>query len=216
VHHDPAYERDVDPILETLLADAPPGPRLDLGCGDGRLLQRFSSIGVDSSKELVRCADPDRAVVADVVCLPFADRHWAVAYAVLVLEHLGSVTGFFTEAARVTSAGGALVLVINHPIYTAPGSGPFLDPEDGEVLWRWGTYLSPGSTQEPGAGDRVEFHHRSMADLLSEAASAGWDLDRAIERALSPAGDPLLAAQSEVPRLLGVRWIRRTGTGVDG
>jgi SAM-dependent methyltransferase len=215
VGEDPAYRRDVDPLLEALLDGAPEGPRLDIGCGDGRLLDQFAAFGVDSSLDLVRGGESRRTVIADLARLPFAEAQWSVSFVVLVVEHLAEVGQFFTEAARVTASGGVLALVVNHPIYTAPGSGPFLDPEDGEVLWRWGSYLTPGSTREPAGSGSVEFHHRSMADLLSAAAAAGWQLERVIERALTPDGDALLEAQAHVPRLLGLRWARAPQTTVE-
>lgn len=205
---DLAYVRDVDPLLATLL-EGLAGPSLDLGCGEGRLLGRHGAVGVDVSLDLARqAAERAPTAVADVRCLPFADGKWESAYAVLVLEHLEEVGGFFAETARVVAGGGALAVVLNHPVYTAPGSGPFVDPDDGEVLWRWGSYLSAGRSTEPAGETSVVFHHRPLQELLNAAAMSGWALDLLLERALTPAGDPLLAAQIEVPRLLGIRWRR--------
>jgi len=206
VQSDLAYERDVDPLLVSTLGDLPDGPILDLGCGDGRLLGRFGATGVDASFDLVKAAAPGTVVVADVGRLPFSADQWRAAYAVLVLEHLSDPAPFFEEASRVVAPGGVLAIVVNHPIYTAPGSGPFLDPEDGEVLWRWGAYLEQGVTKEPAGADVVVFHHRSLGDLLTAAANAGWRLERLLEKSLTPAGDALLQAQQHVPRLLGIRW----------
>jgi SAM-dependent methyltransferase len=206
VESDPAYARDVDPLLVSTLGSLSDGPVLDLGCGDGRLLTRFGATGVDASLDLAREADRGTVVVADVGRLPFATGQWQAAYAVLVLEHLTDPAPFFAEAARVVTSGGVLGVVVNHPIYTAPGSGPFLDPDDGEVLWRWGGYLERGATKEPAGSDVVVFHHRPLGVLLTAAAGAGWRLATMLEKALQPAGDPLLEAQQDVPRLLGIRW----------
>ena len=82
---------------------------------------------------------------------------------------------------RAVRPGGVLALVANHPAYTAPGSGPLVDPDDGEVLWRWGPYMEEGTTEEPAGEGTVVFHHRSLARLLSAAAAAGWCLDRLVE-----------------------------------
>jgi hypothetical protein len=107
--------------------------------------------------------------------------------------------------------GGVLALVANHPAYTAPGSGPLVDTEDGEVLWRWGPYMEEGSSEEPAGGGSVVFHHRSLGVLLTTAAGAGWRLERLVEHGVGEqraAEDPLLAAQQQIPRLLAVRWLR--------
>ena len=206
---DPVYARDVDPLLEELLDGVGPGSTIDLGCGDGRLLGRHAAVGVDRSTDLVSAAARrGSAVVADVGCLPFATGAWIAAYAVLVLEHVADPVPLFAETARIVAPGGILAIVVNHPVYTAPGAGPFVDPADGEVLWRWGAYLQRGAAAEPAGGDSIVFHHRPLGDLLTTAASAGWQLERLVEHSLDPAGDALLAAQTDVPRLLGARWKR--------
>ncbi len=86
---DPAYGSDVDPLLTELLEGVGINSTLDLGCGDGRLLQHHGALGVDASRDLVRvAATRGPAVVADVRLLPFANDAWSAAYAVLLLEHI--------------------------------------------------------------------------------------------------------------------------------
>jgi hypothetical protein len=82
---------------------------------------------------------------------------------------------------------------------------------DGEVLWRWGSYLVDGSSVQPAGDGRVVFHHRSMARLLSAAAASGWALQELEEAALGPAAivrEPGYAGQEGIPRFLAVRWLR--------
>ena len=134
------------------------------------------------------------------------------ALAVLVLEHLPDGLGLFAAVAAAVRPGGVLALVANHPAYTAPGSGPLVDPEDGEVLWRWGPYMEGGTSTEPAGEGTVTFHHRSLGVLLTAAAAAGWSLESLVEHGVGDgraAADPLLGAQRQIPRLLAVRWVRR-------
>jgi hypothetical protein len=134
------------------------------------------------------------------------------AYAALVLEHLEGMEELFEGVAEVVRPGGVLAVVCNHPAFTTPGSGPVVDPEDGEVLWRWGRYLERGRSRQPAGQGSVVFHHRPLGDLLSAAAGAGWCLERAVERGVGRARatqDPLLSVQQHIPRLLGLRWRNR-------
>lgn len=216
VASDPAYRDEVLPLALEMLRPERDRLYLDLGCGDGRLLDAVAAagaraVGVDASATLAataRVAGP--VVVGRIPDLGFlGDSSVDGVAVVLVLEHLEETGHVFAEAARVTRPGGVLALVVNHPLLTAPGSGPLLDPEDGEVLWRWGDYMGDGFTDEPAAEGSVRFHHRPLAALLTTAARAGWSLEELAERSVGPeraASDPLLTAQDQVPRLLGARW----------
>jgi len=216
---DPAYGDEVMPLALDILQPESGRRYLDLGCGEGRLMRAIGGAGAavfgcDISGRLARLAS---RLGPSVVCrLP--DLGWVKAgsfdgaYAVLVLEHIGDAAAFFDGVGSVVRGGGVLALVVNHPAFTAPGSGPVVDSMDGEVTWRWGEYLEHGSTEEPAGKNQVVFYHRPLDWLLNTAADAGWGLNRLVERGIAPERadrDPLLDRQRHVPRLLGVRWIRR-------
>lgn len=215
VADDPVYREDVGPMLERLLVgDAE--PVLDLGCGEGQWLRHMvaerSVFGVDSSLKLLRRATRD----APVLLARLPDLRWArsgsagAAVSVFVLDLIEEHRRFFSETARVVESGGSLVVIINHPAFTAPGSGPFMDP-DFDVFWRWGSYLTEGSSEVPAGSGAVEMYHRSTAEILTAAADAGWILSEMIEAPLGPAAikrEPSYAGQEGIPRFLGVRWRR--------
>lgn len=217
VEDDPAYDGDVHPILAELL-DGTTGVALDLGCGEGQGMRLVGGevIGTDLSMALLERALASAPVVQ--AKLPsigwLSDDSAGRAFSVYLLDLIPDEAAFFAEAARVVRPGGHLVVVINHPVFTAPGSAPFLD-EDGKTFWRWGTYLQPGSSTEPAGEGTVEFFHRPMADILTAAASAGWSLERLVERGLSEqtiARIPGYIGQEHVPRLAGFRWRNTTDT----
>lgn len=205
---DPAYESVVTPALVDILEPLPEMSYADLGCGEGRVARSVeglgsSVIGVDITIDLVWDAGVS-GLVADLAATPFRDDTLDGAFSVLVLEHLESHSPFFREAARVVRPGGVLAIVSNHPVWTAPDSTPIQD-DDGEVLWRPGEYFSHGATDVEVGGGVVRFHHRSMSEILTSAADAGWGLEKMIER---PHHE--FEAQSDIPRLLACRW-RLTG-----
>ena len=213
---DPAYPLDVVPMLEVLVPSEP-GLVLDIGCGDGHLAPHVGDrlVGFDRSERLARAAASRMPVVVgrapDLDC--FRTQVFDGAVSVYLLDLLADDPAFFRACARVIREAGWLVVVINHPVYTAPGSAPLID-EDGEVLWRWGRYFDRGATDEPVGVETVRYEHRSVADLLSAAADAGWRLETMVERPLSSATIeriPGAFGQDRIPRLLGVRWRSASG-----
>ena len=201
---DPAYEEVVTPLLLEVLSPRPGELALDIGCGEGRVMRTLqargaSIVGVEASRELATRAGPG-TVVAEVPPLPIGDDTVDHAYMVLVLEHLPDHRAVFEEAARVVRPGGRLAVVMNHPVWTAPGSTPIAD-SDGETLWRPGGYFTEGVSRIPAGEGTVVFHHRTMAVILDTAADAGWSLQRMEER---PHHE--LSGQEGIPRLLACRW----------
>jgi SAM-dependent methyltransferase len=212
---DPAYDDDVLPLLLEVF-EAPPGPVLDVGCGEGRVMRALGApiVGTDAAAALL-----ERACTAGpVVKSRLPGLGWlrpgslSGSVVVLVLEHIADTPRLFTELHRVAAPGGTLTAVMNHPAFTSQGAGPIVDVTDGEVLWRWGTYFSQGTSEEPAGATKVTFHHRPLGQLLTEAAGAGWGLETLKEQPLSPATVarlPSLVGQEHMPRLAGVRWRRR-------
>lgn len=219
IEDDPTYREEVIPLAADMLAPQTGQVMLELGCGEGQVMRAVASrgasvIGCDLNLELLRLAREGGPVVR--ARLP--DLTWVRAgsldacLAVLTLEHLPDPRQVFEAAARAVRPDGVLAAVMNHPVFTAPGSGPVVDLADGEVLWRWGRYLGEGSTREPAGEQSVTFHHQALGEFFTTAARAGWNLEVVVERAVGERAaldDPLLGRQREVPRLLGVRWRRR-------
>lgn len=216
---DPSYADVVTPLLVDLLAPTTASQYLDVGCGEGRVMGAVAAVGgvvmgLDLAPDLLGVAAASGPVVRWKLptLTPLTDASFDGAYVVLVLEHIEDHETLLLELARVVRPEGCLVVVVNHPLFTAPESAPIQD-EDGEVLWRPGAYFGSGWTDEPAGEGTIRFHHRPMADLLTAAAAAGWCLQRLVE--LGPteaqiARHPALEAQRHIPRLLGARWIKRS------
>jgi SAM-dependent methyltransferase len=217
LNSDPAYEEEIAPQLLGLLAPERGRTYLDLGCGNGRMMRKVAAtgarvVGCDLNVALLRQAKAPvvKAVLPDLSWV--RSRSLDGAYLGLVLEHLADEGALFQAASQAVRQGGVLALVINHPIWTAPGSSP-IEQEGGEVLWRPGRYFGRGHSDEPAGRQKVRFYHRTVATLLTSAAIAGWDLQRVEEAGISPAAvarTPAYVGQEEIPRVLGLRWLLRT------
>jgi len=210
---DPAYEEVVTPMLLDILRPEPGALYLDLGSGEGRVMRAVQEQGglvhgVEMNQVLAsRSGTIGPTIIARLPHLSFLRPNvYDGAYCVLVLEHVPDHHGFFSAAARVVKSGGTLSLVINHSVWTAPGSTPITD-SDGEVLWRAGAYLSEGFSDEPAGEATVRFHHRPISSLLNAAAGSGWSLERMVEIPYHELGD-----QAGIPRLLAIRWMRQSRT----
>ncbi len=211
VRDDPAYSDDVHPLLDDLVSGTS-GPAIDLGCGEGQGMRFVGHpvVGTDLSIRLL----VEASRTAPVVQARLPDMAWVrpnsfnLAYSVYLVDLIADHRTFFAETARIVRPGGHLVVVVNHPVYTAPGSAPLLDT-DGETLWRWGRYFVEGSAPEPAGHATIEFHHRPVAELLTAAAAAGWSLEVMMERGLSSrtiARFPEYVGQENIPRLAGFKW----------
>jgi SAM-dependent methyltransferase len=201
---DPAYEEVITPLLLDVMVVVPGERYLDLGAGEGRVASEVSRLGgevvaLDVNGALLGLTHLP-SVIGLLPVLPFTDDSFDGAYATLVLEHLSEIDELIHEVARVVRVGGTLAVVMNHPVWTAPGSTPIED-DYGEVLWRPGEYFAPGQTAVPAGEREVVFHHRPLADLLEPAAAGGWSLERFVER---PHHDQ--AADPGMSRLLACRW----------
>jgi SAM-dependent methyltransferase len=209
VADDPAYEQVVTPLLFEVLDPRAGETYIDLGCGEGRVLQSVRDagsevIGVELAPGLARrSGEIAPTVIGELPDLSFfRDSSVNGAYCVLVIEHIEDLAGFFRSVAETVRSGGVFAMVANHPIWTAPDATPISDSDDGEVYWRPGDYFSEGGYNDEPAGDStVRFLHRSMAELLNTAADAGWSLEKMVEQPHHEFED-----QSGIPRLLACRW----------
>lgn len=215
VADDPVYQDDVGPVVERLFRGTL-DPILELGCGEGQWLRslqsRTGSFGTDASHLLLtRAREAAPVVRSELPELGWVrSRAIGAAVSLFVLDLIEDHERFFTEAARVVVSGGSLVVIINHPVFTAPDSGPFMDPYF-DVFWRWGSYLEMGSSEVPAGSEKIVMYHRSVAELLTSAARCGWSLEEMIETPLGPAAierEPSYAGQEGIPRFFGVRWRR--------
>jgi ubiquinone/menaquinone biosynthesis C-methylase UbiE len=115
--------RRLDALVE--LASPSPGERvLEVGCGGGHVLQRFSGVrrtGVDLSEGMIRRSrarlGPDVTLLrASAEQLPFDDGEFDIVVCTEVLEHVPDPAAVIAELTRVAAKGGRVVVSIPNEV----------------------------------------------------------------------------------------------------
>jgi demethylmenaquinone methyltransferase/2-methoxy-6-polyprenyl-1,4-benzoquinol methylase len=119
-------------VATAAVAQAPPGPVLDLATGTGdfafalrEAYPRRFVVGADFSEAMLRHADVKRKargqggvalLAADALALPFADRTFACVTSAFLLRNLADLEAGLAEMRRVTLPGGLVAaLEITRP-----------------------------------------------------------------------------------------------------
>jgi len=119
------------------------------------------------------------AVQADARALPFASGSFDVAFTAYgALPFVPDTARVHQEVARVLRPGGRWVFAVTHPVRWAFPDDP---GEGGLVATR--SYFDRRPYVELGASGAVLYaeYHRTLGDVVSELASAGFALDRLVE-----------------------------------
>jgi SAM-dependent methyltransferase len=113
-------------LVERRLPSGAPVRALDVGCGDGRLDAMLEPLGelhgVDVSPEMVATAAESVPhgcfQVADGTHLPFADGAFDLTFTICALHHVEPLDrpSYMQELARVTRAGGLVVVFEHNPV----------------------------------------------------------------------------------------------------
>jgi len=132
----PTYEAgnaltELERGLVEKLGPSPEGRRLlDAGCGTGWRLRNAGAaraVGVDLSPEMLAQGRGNSELAsvefleADVCALPFQDAEFDLVWCRLVIGYVPDLGQAFRELARVTRAGGAVVVTDFHPEALATG-----------------------------------------------------------------------------------------------
>ena len=92
----------------------------------------------------------------------------------LVIEHLDPFEPAIQEMARVLAPGGRCLLLLNHPLLQAPGSGWIDDHILEEQYWRVGPYLrDDASVEEVAPGVNLPFMHRPLSRYVHVMGDVG-------------------------------------------
>lgn len=123
---------------------------LDLGCGNGRLIQVFGKeinyIGADVSEKLLEIAKKlhpknNFVLIKNPLILPFPDESFDKVFCLSVLHHIPTEKyqlQYLNEIKRILIPGGKLILTVwNMPEKTKDIFYPFTDPEKNIKIERY-------------------------------------------------------------------------------
>jgi 2-polyprenyl-3-methyl-5-hydroxy-6-metoxy-1,4-benzoquinol methylase len=121
------FERTLDELLGRA---APPASLLDVGCGEGVLVQKWAQrypqariVGIDLEAADIQAGWAQHQApnleyrINKAERLPFADGEFGVATAIEVLEHVPDPAHTVAEMARVARGGHVLVSVPREPLW---------------------------------------------------------------------------------------------------
>ncbi len=153
------FERDLDELFEL----ASPGSLLDVGCGEGVLVQRWAArlgsgrvVGIDLEEESIQAGWRERQApnleyrVMEAENLPFAENEFELASAIEVLEHVPDPEHTVSEMARCAERH-LLVSVPREPLWR------MLNMARGAYWTAWGN--TPGHLNH--------WSRRAFVELLS-------------------------------------------------
>ena len=129
--------------------------------------------------------------------MPFKSEQFDAVICSMVLEHVESLLEAVSEIARILEKGGTLLIIMNHPVFQSPGSGPVtLENHDPDVIWGIGDYLTETSELEKISPDLdVLYAHRTLSTYFNALSRENLMIQNVIEK-------PLSSGLSGIPELL--------------
>jgi SAM-dependent methyltransferase len=202
------------PAFQRLLPVPLTGRRiLDLGCGLGyfareaRARGAASVLGVDISDRMLshaRSQGDDAAITYVRSTLeafePDAAR-FDLVVSMLALHYIADYAAVVRRVARCLVPGGRFALSVEHPIYTASGTGDwYRDPDGRPVHWPVDRYRDEAERRTNWIVDGVVKYHRTIETYVNTLLEAGLTLARLEE----PEAESL-ALLAKRPELRGER-----------
>jgi SAM-dependent methyltransferase len=204
------------PTVARLLPELDGRDVVDLGCGFGAFARWAAENGarVDafdlSRRMLARAAEltPVGAAInyqrADLDELELRAAVYDVAYSALTLHYLSDLPRLLAMVHRALRSGGSLVLIVEHPVYSAPTTIEFQEL-DGRRIWPLDRYGEEGARRRDWLAPAVRKQHRTFGTWINSLVDAGFTVQRVIDWRPSPeqiADQPRLAEEVDRPMFL--------------
>jgi SAM-dependent methyltransferase len=188
------YHRNVILPAALRMLDPQPGESvIDVCCGQGVLVKPLLDAGVgkftgvDASRRLIESAkarhgaDPRVSLTVTDACKPgsWADGKNDAATCLMAVHDVPDTVGLFSNIANSLRPDGRAVVIFMHPCFRIPKKSHWGWDGDQKIQFRrldsYGKPLEIPITTHPGkgSGEQTVFHHRPLADLLTDLGKGG-------------------------------------------
>lgn len=171
---------------------------LDLGCGYGWHCRYAANqgakevLGIDLSRRMIEQAREKNSGpgITYRVCgleeYEYPEEEFDCVISNLVMHYLRDLGGIFHKIFRTLKPGGAFLLNMEHPVFTAGVGQEWVYGEDGRPLyWPVDQYFMPGERMTRFLGQEVKKEHHTLTQILGGLLRAGFEI-RAVEEAMPP------------------------------
>lgn len=185
----------VAPNLLRIVDLKPEESLLELGCGQGYFIEKFSAIsrnltGVDLGKELIEIAHK-RFVHAKFLVGNAEDqkilhgKKFDAITIVLAIQNMKDLSAVVKNLSRLLKDGGRVIVVLNHPAYRIPQKTSWaMDSENKIQYRRVDAYMSETETKidmTPGSKDKKVYtmsYHRPLQVYSKAFAKEGFAITK--------------------------------------
>lgn len=215
------HENVIQPMLPVLVPDLDGRRVVDLGCGEGFFCRLARSqgathvIGIDPSEKMLavareRTSDDEIAYVQAFAEDAEVEEGTAeVVVSILALHYVADFDGVVSAVHGWLVSGGRFVLIVEHPVATAPDPSEGYTMEgDTEVAWLLTHYFNEGSREQEWYIPGVIKYHRKIDTMVNSLIDRGFVIERLSEP--SPTAEvaaeyPRSRGDSIRPGVLGIR-----------
>ena len=200
---------------------------LDIGCGYGWHCAYAASrgaahvLGIDPSEKMLAEAAAHNAHpnieyrLAAVEDFNWPEGEFDLAVSNLALHYVADLDAVYAGIYRTLKPGGAFVMNIEHPTFTAGVNEDWCYDGSGKILhWPVDNYFYPGERTTLFVGCEVKKQHHTLAQILGGLLRAGFtleDIDEARPSAVALAELPEMADEMRRPMMLLVRAKKPAG-----
>ncbi len=199
---------------------------LDIGCGWGDNCRAFANagarrvLGIDISERMLSLAEAENSLpnieyrLLDMSSLDEIREAFDFVYSSLAFHYVSDFPKLMENISSIMPVGGTLLFSQEHPVVTATSGlqGRFLYNENGKPwAYAFSDYFKSGLRTSRWFVDGVEDHHRTMGEIVTAVARAGFKIDVLSEPCPTPEAIrrlPALEKELIKPAFLIIRAVK--------
>lgn len=203
------------PALAKILPDFKNKKVLDLGCGYG--WHSFYAaengakevVGIDISDKMLEVAISknhfpqvhfEKGAIEE---LNFPKNYFDVVFSSLALHYVADYPQVVREVASILKPSGEFIFTVEHPIFTAEGSGDWLYDKDGQIqCFPVDHYFSEGKRQPVFLNTPTVKYHRTLTTYVEVLLENGFSLEHLVEPKVTEEFLPLMKDELRRPMML--------------